>query len=85
MKKKKRKENNGAEKAREVKRHKQLDERQIDRIEEDEHERNTKKSTVWAMNALRDWLEEEKQATDNDRLGDYSCLTLWNSAALCSE
>ncbi len=46
VKKKKRKENNGAEKAREVKRHKQLNERQIDRIEEDKHERNTKKSTV---------------------------------------
>ncbi len=60
------KENNGAEKAREVKRHKQLDEKQIDRTEEDKHERNTKKSTVWAMNALRDWLEEMKLSSDFD-------------------
>ncbi len=66
MKNKKRKENNGAEKAREVKRHKQLDKRQIDRTEVDKHERNTKKSTVWAMNALRDWSEEKKLATDFD-------------------
>ncbi len=46
MKKKKRKENNGAEKAREVKRHKQLDKRQIDRTEVDKHERNTNYTNV---------------------------------------
>ncbi len=39
--KKKTKQNNGAEKAREVKRHKQLDERQTDRIQKSKYERNT--------------------------------------------
>ncbi len=65
-KKKKTKQNNSAEKVREVKRSKQLDERQTDQIEEDRHKKNTKKNTAWAMNVLRDWMEEKKMATDFD-------------------
>ena len=41
----------------EAKRHKVLDDRDADKIE-DRHKLNTKKSKVWAMSVLNDWLED---------------------------
>ena len=42
----------------EPKQHKVLDDRDVDKIEEDHHELNTKQSMVWAMSVLKDWLED---------------------------
>ena len=42
----------------EAKWHKVLDDRDIDIIEKDRHKLNTKKSTVWAISVLKDWLED---------------------------
>ena len=42
----------------EAKWHKVLDDTDVDKIEEDHHELNTKKCTVWAMSVLKDWLED---------------------------
>lgn len=55
---------NSTEKAIEVKRHKELDHREINKIEEDGHEVNTKRSMVWAMVMFKDWLNEKKMSTD---------------------
>ena len=41
----------------EAKWHKVLDDRDTDKTEADRHELNTKKSMVWAMSVLKDWLE----------------------------
>ncbi|XP_062410188.1 uncharacterized protein LOC134100786 [Sardina pilchardus] len=40
------------------KRHKQLTANEIDVIEENRHEKNTKNNTVWAMKVFRDWVKE---------------------------
>ena len=37
-----------------VKRHRDLDDGEIDKIEEDKHEANTKRSMVWAMGVFKD-------------------------------
>ena len=54
---------------RDTKRHRQLNDREINKIEEDRHEINTKKSTEWAMSVFRDWLVEKKMSTDFDTYG----------------
>ena len=41
----------------EAKQHKVLDDRDVDKIE-DRHKLNNKKSTLWAMSVLKDWLED---------------------------
>ncbi|KAL7405528.1 hypothetical protein ABVT39_002508 [Epinephelus coioides] len=51
---------------REVKRHKELDDTEIDKIEEDKHEVNTKRNTAWAMSVFKDWLIEKKMSTNVD-------------------
>ena len=38
--------------------------RDIDKIEEDQYELKTKKSTVWAMSVLKDWLVEKNMSSD---------------------
>ena len=40
---------------REVKKHKELDDKEIDKIEEDRHEVNTKRNTVWPM-TVKCWI-----------------------------
>lgn len=64
--KKRRREETSEEKEREVKRHKELDDTEIDKIEEDKHEVNTKRNTAWAMRVFKDWLIEKKMSTNFD-------------------
>ena len=42
----------------EAKRHKVLDDRDVDKIKEDQHKLSSKKSTVWAKSVLKDCLED---------------------------
>ena len=44
--------------------HKVLDDRDIDKKEEDQRELNTKKRTVWAISVLKHWLEEKNMSSD---------------------
>ncbi|XP_034543921.1 uncharacterized protein LOC117815987 isoform X2 [Notolabrus celidotus] len=62
----KREEDKGTEPAKEVKRHKELSDREVDQLEESRHEANTKRNTVWAMSVLNDWMNEKKMSTDID-------------------
>ncbi|KAL7403403.1 hypothetical protein ABVT39_000137 [Epinephelus coioides] len=64
--KKRRREETSEEKEREVKRHKELDDTEIDKIEEDKHEVNTKRNTAWAMSVFKDWLIEKKMSINFD-------------------
>ena len=57
---------------RDIKRHRELSDREVDKIEEDRHEINTKKSTGWAVKVLRDWLVEKNMSTDLDAYGAES-------------
>ena len=49
-----------------IKRHREVNERELNKIEDDRHEINTRKSTEWAMGVFRDWLTEKKMSTDFD-------------------
>ena len=44
-------------------------EKESDKIEEDRHEINTKKSTAWAMAVFKDWLMEKKMSTKFENYG----------------
>ena len=69
---KKRKRQEGQENSggvREAKRHRDLNDREIDQIEEDRHELNTKRNTLWAMKLFKDWLIEKKEPTEFDSYG----------------
>ena len=41
-----------------------MNEGEVDQIEEDRHEINTKKSTIWAMSVFQDWLTEKNMSSD---------------------
>lgn len=69
VKKRKREPKNNTKDAREGKRHKELDDREIDKIEEDRHEVNTKRSTVWALAVFKDWLVQKNMSADFDSYG----------------
>ncbi len=56
-------------KGREVKRQKVLDDQEIDQTEEETHEVNTKRSTLWALTVFKDQLIEKKMSTDFESYG----------------
>ncbi len=59
--------NSEVHKGREVKRSKVLDDREINQIEEERHEVNTKWSTSWVLTVFKNWLIEKKMSIDFDR------------------
>lgn len=64
VKKIKREQENSAEGAREVERHKELEDSEITKIEEEKHEVNTKQNTAWATAVFKDW-KRKCQQTDS--------------------
>ncbi|XP_073672351.1 uncharacterized protein [Paramisgurnus dabryanus] len=48
-------------------RHRELSETELDQIEHDSYEANTKKNTEWAIKLLEDWLKEKKMETESDK------------------
>lgn len=62
---KKRKREDYSTQGRETKRHKYLNEKDIDKIEEDRHEANTKRRTVWALSVFTDWMKEKEMPNLN--------------------
>ena len=55
------------------KRHKDLDEEDINKIEENRHEMNTKRTTAWATGVFKDWLVEKGMSAD---IENYNADTL---------
>ena len=55
------------------KRHKDLDEEDINKIEENRHEINTKLTTAWAIGVFKDWLVEKGMSAD---IENYNADTL---------
>ncbi len=50
---------------------------EIDKIEEERHEVNTKLNPVWAMTVFEDWLIEKKMSTDFDFAADSLLLRMY--------
>ncbi|CAL9691313.1 unnamed protein product [Knipowitschia caucasica] len=56
------------------KRHKHLTADEINEIEENRHETNTKKSTIWAMKVFKDWIKETNNTSVADNADGLNTL-----------
>lgn len=71
-----------------TKRHKIIQNQELDQIESDRHEKNTKKSTAWAVSVLKDWLDEKESSLESFEKLDvnaqmHKLLVLRNGAHIC--
>lgn len=57
------------------KRHRTITEEELNKIEEDKHEKNTKKATIWAVNTLQDFLLSKGMIND---ISSYNAVALNN-------